>query len=84
MNRTIERIFALIQTSGKTEYAIKKELGLANSLFSEWRAGRSNPSTEAIKTLAVYFNVSADYLLCLIDELRPLNAVSQQLGEDAQ
>lgn len=65
MSITLERIFALIQASGKSEYAIKKETGLKNSVFSEWRAGRANPSTDAIITLAKYFGVTTDYLLGL-------------------
>lgn len=73
MSITLERIFALIKESGKSEYAIKKETGLKNSTFSEWRAGRANPSTDAIITLAKYFNVSTDYLLGLAITPTPLN-----------
>lgn len=68
MSITLERIFALIEKSGKSDYAIKKETGLKNSVLSEWRAGRANPSTEAIITLANYFNVTSDYLLGLTDD----------------
>lgn len=71
MSITVERIFALVEASGKSEYVIKKETGLKNSMFSEWRAGRANPSTNAIITLAKYFNVSTDYLLGLSDEKQP-------------
>lgn len=72
---TTERIKRLIINSGKSEYAIKKETGLGNSVLSDLKAGRAeNPSVKTIKILAEYFNVSADYLLCLSDTPTPLNA----------
>lgn len=66
---TTERIKKLIYESGKSDYAIKKETGLGNSILSDLKAGRAeNPSVKTVKILADYFNVSADYLLCLSDE----------------
>lgn len=71
---TTERIKKLIYDSGKSDYAIKKETGLGNSVLSDLKAGRAeNPSVKTIKILAEYFNVSADYLLCLTDTPTPLN-----------
>lgn len=70
---TTERIKKLIYESGKSDYAIKKETGLGNSVLSDLKAGRAeNPSVKTIKILSEYFNVSADYLLCLSDEKMPL------------
>lgn len=70
---TTERIKKLIFDSGKSDYAIKKETGLGNSVLSDLKAGRAeNPSVKTIKILADYFNVSADYLLCLSDEKTPI------------
>lgn len=73
---TIERIKELIAESGKTDYVIKKETGLGNSILSDLKAGRAeNPSVKTIKVLATYFNVSADYLLCLTDKKQTINSV---------
>lgn len=70
---TTERIKRLIFDSGKSDYSIKKETGLGNSVLSDLKAGRAeNPSVKTIKILSEYFNVSADYLLCLSDEKTPL------------
>lgn len=71
---TVERIFDLIRKSKKSEYAIKKETGLPNSTFSEWRAGRAKPSAEALKKIADYFDVSVDYLLGRTDDPSPIRA----------
>ena len=60
---TVEKIINLVQKSGKTEYVVKKEIGLPNGAFSDWKAGRANPSAEALRKIADYFNVSVDYLL---------------------
>lgn len=70
---TIERIKRLIEESGKTDYAIKKETGLGNSILSDLKAGRAeNPSAKTVKILSKYFNISSDYLLCLTDTPTPL------------
>lgn len=76
---TTERIKKLIYESGKSDYAIKKETGLGNSVLSDLKAGRAeNPSVKTIKILSEYFNVSADYLLCLSDEK---NAIKKAVPE---
>ena len=68
---TTEKIFDLVAKSGKSENALKKEIGLTNSAFSEWRAGRNKPSADALAKIAVYFNVSTDFLLDLTDDPTP-------------
>lgn len=72
--KATDKILELIAQSGKSDYAIKKEIGLKNSILSDLRSGRAkNPSLDTIVAFAQYFNVSADYLLCLTDEISPLN-----------
>ena len=44
------------------------ELQLSNASISNWETGKQIPTAEAIFKLADYFDVSADYLLGLIDE----------------
>lgn len=79
MSISVERILELVKNSGKSEYAIKKETGLKNSAFSEWKAGRAKPSTDAIIILAKYFDVSADYLLGLTNTPTTVNAEKNPL-----
>lgn len=70
---TTERIQYLIDITQKPVSTIAKESGLKNSVISDLLAGRAKaPSADTLIKLSRYFNVSADYLLCLTDEPRPL------------
>ena len=70
----IERVMQLIKQSGLSDNAFEKQLHLSQGTVGNWRSGRNKLSMEAIIKLARYFNVSADYLLGLTDERRPLSA----------
>ena len=69
---TVQRIDNLFINSGKSKSSILKEIDFSPTALAEWNKGKSKPTTEAIVKLAKYFNVSADYLLCLTDEPRLL------------
>ena len=71
----IERILDLLAKSGVSDYAIEKTLGFTQGTISNWRRNKNKVSTDAIIKLARYFNISADYLLCLTDEPKSLTSV---------
>lgn len=71
---TVKRITALFENSGKSKRSILLELDFSPTALAEWNRGKAKPTVEAIIKLAEYFNVSADYLLCLSDNPTPLNA----------
>ena len=69
----IDRIFSLIEKSGKGIYVIEKDIGLARGTLANWKLGRSKqPSAEALSKLADYFDVSVDYLLGRTDDPEPI------------
>lgn len=70
---TVKRITALFENSGKSKRSILLELGFSPTALAEWNRGKAKPTVDAIIKLATYFNVSADYLLCLSDNPTPLN-----------
>lgn len=72
MTETVKRIINLIKQRGENAYNVEKNAKLPTSNISSWKKDKFQPSTEAITKLARYFNVSADYLLCLSDEPTPL------------
>lgn len=81
MTETTKRILELQKQRGIKNYPLEKAAGLPISTIQSWVNGKklkdgsftpSSPSTEAIVKLARYFNISADYLLCLSDEPTPL------------
>lgn len=90
----IERILQLIAQTKLSNHAFEKQLGFSQGTIGNWSSGRNKLSTEAIIKLATYFNVSADYLLCLSDEPKPLKtadiierpdyALSTELSELSQ
>lgn len=68
----VERILSLIKQSNINDHMFEKQLGFAQGTIGNWRKKKNKVSTEAIIKLAQYFNVSADYLLCLTNEPAPL------------
>ncbi len=60
-----------------TEPHLKQEeigivLGMTQRKISRLEKNDTQPTTEEIKKYCIYYNLSADYLLGLIDEKRPL------------
>ena len=53
----------LIESSGKTQNQISKELNIARQQLSNWKTGYIEPNLDNLITIAQYFNVSIDYLL---------------------
>ena len=53
----------LLAQNNKTAYQVAKDTGIAQSVLSDWKTGRSNPKVDKLKILAEYFGVSIDYFL---------------------
>lgn len=58
-----ERLKYLRTEKGIGQNFLAEQLRLSNASISYWETGKQIPSAEVIFKLAVYFNVSADYLL---------------------
>lgn len=58
-----EKFVALLEKTNKTTYQVAKDTGIAENIFSYWKAGRSKPKTDKLKILADYFGVSIEYFL---------------------
>ena len=81
MTETTKRIVALQKENGLNDHQLEVGVGLPVSSVQAWTKGKkrkngeiveSSPGIDSIVKLARYFNVSADYLLGLTDERRPL------------
>lgn len=72
MNESIQRIMDLVAENKISEHALEIKLGFSQGMIGNWRRGKNKVSSEAIIKLATYFNVSANYLLCLSDEPTPI------------
>lgn len=81
MTETTKRILDLMQKNSLNAHQLEVSVSLPNASVQSWVKGKkrksgeiaeTTPSSETITKLARYFNVSADYLLCLTDEPKPL------------
>ena len=58
-----ENFEQLLQKNGITSYKVSKETGVTQTALSNWKSGRSTPTTKTLQKLADYFGVTIDYLL---------------------
>ena len=53
----------LVKSRGITAYRVAKDLGLAPTVFSNWKSAKSKPKADKLKKIADYFGVSIEYFL---------------------
>lgn len=53
----------LLVKNNVSTYKVSKETGIAQSVFSSWKNGISNPKQDKLQKIADYFNVTVDYLM---------------------
>lgn len=53
----------LLEKTNKTAYQVSKDTGIAQSVLSDWKNGRSNPKVDKLKILANYFSKPIEYFL---------------------
>lgn len=52
----------LLQKQGLTPYKVAKEAGVTQTALSNWKSGKSTPTTKTLQKIADYFGVPMDYL----------------------
>lgn len=57
-----DRIDLLITRNGMSGSEMSRELGLSNSVYSQWKSRTTKPSNKNIKKIADYFGVSVEYI----------------------
>ena len=67
-----ERLRTLRKETGETQEDLAELLGVSRPQVSEIEQGNKGTSLERFALLCAHYNVSADYLLGLTDERRPL------------
>ncbi|MCD8396128.1 MAG: helix-turn-helix domain-containing protein [Lachnospiraceae bacterium] len=53
----------LLQKNGVTAYKVAKEAGVTQTALSNWKSGKSTPTTKTLQRIADYFGVTIDYLM---------------------
>lgn len=46
-----------------TTYKVSKDTGISQTIFSNWKSGRSIPKQDKMQKIADYFGVSLEYLM---------------------
>lgn len=62
------KLFSLRMQAGLSQTAVADAVGVTNKAVSKWENGRTKPTTEAIRRLAILFHVSVEYLMTLKEE----------------
>lgn len=53
----------LLQKRGITPYKVAKEAGVTQTALSNWKSGKSTPTTKTLQKVADYFGVTIDFLM---------------------
>ena len=88
MTETTKRILELMKQTNTNAHQLEVAVELPNASVQGWVKGKKrsdgsmreiSPAADSIAKLARYFNVSADYLLGLTDERKPLE--NREIGQ---
>jgi transcriptional regulator with XRE-family HTH domain len=63
MEKSTERILAIMYAKGISGFQLAKDTGLAKNIVPEWKSGRIKPTADALQKVAQYLGVTTDYLL---------------------
>ncbi len=63
----LNRVKELRKEKALTQQKLAKEVGISRSAIAMYETGECDPSSEMLKTLSIFFDVSTDYVLCLTD-----------------
>ncbi len=66
-NKFAVRLNELIKDNNVSKRELAKKIGVSATSISDWSNGKIQPTAENIFLISEYFQVSADYLLGLID-----------------
>ena len=60
----------LLQKHGVTPYKVAKEAGVTQTALSNWKSGRSTPSSKTLQKVSDNFGVTVDYLMTGRNEVK--------------
>lgn len=77
MSNTVDLILELQAEKGLNNKQLEIACELPNATISQWKNGKSNPSTDAIRRLAAYFKCTTDYLMG-VSESREISKLTEE------
>lgn len=76
-------LFQLMSERNINAKTLADATGISTGNISDWKNGRSKPSTEKLSVLATYFGVTTDYLLGKEKAPTSLESILEQLENDS-
>ena len=77
MSTNFYRNFSILRKKkGLTQEEIAEKLGVSRSAVAKWESGASSPNIELVESIAIYFNVTFDELLC--GKMAPLSEITME------
>lgn len=67
-----DRLWSLRTAACMTQQELADTINTSRRAVVSWELGEKSPTCEKLSALAVYFNVSADYLLGLTDQKKTI------------
>lgn len=77
-----EKFSKLLQDYGVSAYKVSKETGISQSVFSEWKRGKSQPKLDKLRKIADFFNVPITYFTENSDESIKVEAHNEPIYLD--
>lgn len=63
------KLIEAIRTSGLSQAEICRRIGIKSSTIAQYLSGRAMPALDTFANLCFVLDISADYLLCLNNEI---------------
>lgn len=76
-----ERIKNLREDHDLTQLQVAKILNMSQTGYCQYEIGKNDIPTRVLIKLALFYNVSIDYLLNLTDETKPYHRIPNKLIE---
>ena len=77
----IPRLFEIMKEKDIKANKLSEIIKVSTGNISDWKSGRSTPSSEKLILLAQFFNVTTDYLLGLDEEPNKHSSSRENLSE---
>ncbi len=74
----------LLERNHTSAYRVAKDLGFSQSMFPNWKSGKSVPKKDKIQMIADYFNVPLSYFYGEDVPLEPAYYIDPEVAEIAQ
>lgn len=76
------RLRMILEEKRILQKELAAHMGLSDRTINSYVQGKSAPSLEGLAEICTYLNVSADFLIGLVDEVRPLDRAKDEISQD--